>query len=134
MSLTTIRQGIATNLATIPGLRVAAEIPDNPNPPIAVVMPNTITYDEAFGRGTSQYNFTVTVIVGRASDRIAQRKLNDYASPGEQSVKAAIESDKTLSGTAFDVRCESLSNIGAVSLGGETTYLAADFVVTAYAL
>jgi hypothetical protein len=134
VSLTTIREGIATNLATIPGLRVAAEIPDNPNPPIAVVMPNTITYDEAFGRGASQYNFTVTVIVGRAADRIAQRKLNDYASPGAQSVKAAIESDRTLGGTAFDVRCESLSNIGAISLQGDTTYLAADFVVTAYAL
>lgn len=133
MSITSIRNGLATNLATISDLRTAAEIPDNPSPPIAVVMLNTINYDEAMGRGTSQYNFTVTVIVGRASDRNAQRQLNAFASPGARSIKTAIESDKSLAGEAFDVRCESLSNIGAISLQGDTTYLAADFVVTVYA-
>lgn len=133
MSITNLRSGLATNLATVSGLRTASEIPDNPNPPVAVVMLQNISYDEAFGRGTARYNFTVTVLVGRASDRIAQRKLNDYASNGSQSIKSAIESDKTLSGTAFDVRCEALNNIGAVSLQGETTYLAADFQVTVYA-
>lgn len=133
MTIQDIREGLATNLATVSGLRTAADIPDNPNPPVAVVMLNSIVYDEAFARGVSRYNFTVTVIVGRASDRIAQRSLNAYASMGAQSIKAAIESDKTLGGNAYDVRCESLSNIGAISLQGETQYLAADFVVTVFA-
>jgi hypothetical protein len=38
-----LRTGIATNLATIAGLRTAATVPDQINPPIAVVMPNSIT-------------------------------------------------------------------------------------------
>jgi len=46
-------------------------------------------------------------------------------------VKLAIQSDKTLGGTAFDVRVTDMTNIGAVLLS-DATYLAADFVVTVY--
>lgn len=133
MSIDAIRSGLATNLATISGLRTAAEIPDNPSPPIAVVQLRQIQYDEAFQRGLAVYTFVVTVIVGRSAEREAQRRLNDYSdNTGSSSVKAAIESDKTLGGSAFDCRVVSLDNIGALQLN-DATYLAAEFTVTAYA-
>lgn len=133
MSITDLRDGIATNLATISGLRTAAELPDNPSPPIAVVQLVSVNYDGAFQQGLTTYNFTVSVIVGRAAEREAQRRLDAYASSsGSSSIKLAIQSDKTLSGNAYDVRVAEMSNIGAVLLG-EATYLAADFVVTVYA-
>lgn len=133
MSITDIRTALATNLATISGLRTAAEIPDNPSPPIAVVTLNTVDYDGAFAKGLTTYNFIVTVIVGRPAEREAQRRLDAYiSSTGTSSVKLAIESDKTLGGKAYDVRVVNMTNIGAVLLG-EATYLAADFVVTVYA-
>jgi len=133
VSIDGIRSGLATNLGTITGLRTASEIPDNPSPPIAIVALKTIEYDQSFQRGLALYTFTVTVIVGRVAEREAQRRLNDYSdNSGSSSFKLAIESDKTLGGSAFDCRVVSLDNIGALQLN-DATYLGAEFTVTAYA-
>jgi len=78
------------------------------------------------------YNFTITVIVGRVSERTAQTRLNAYASTGAGGVKAALQSDKTLGGAAFDVRLQEMTNIGAITLG-EQSYLAAEFSAIVYA-
>lgn len=133
MSITDIRDALQTNLATISGLRTASEVPDNVNPPIAIVQLQSVDYDGAFQNGMATYSFLVSVIVGRAAERTSQRKLNAYASTGSGGIKNAIESDKTLSGTAYDVRVEAMTNIAAVSLGENISYLSADFVVTVYA-
>lgn len=132
MSIADIRDGIVTNLATISGLRTSVDIPDNPSPPIAFVGLESVQYDQSFQRGLTEYNFTVTVLVGRVSERSAQRKLDEYISNGARSIKLAIESDKTLGGDAYDVRVSELRNIGTVSLE-QVIYLAADFAVTVYA-
>ena len=132
MSITDIRDGIATNLATIPGLRTSAELPDQPNPPMAVVQLNNVTYDQAFQNGLVLYNFTITVIVGRVAERVAQQRLNAYASTGTGGIKTALESDRTLGGHAFDVKLQEMTNIGAITLG-EQQYLAAEFAAIVYA-
>lgn len=132
MSITDIRDGIATNLATISGLRTSAELPDQPNPPIAVVQLNNVTYDQAFQNGLVLYNFTITVIVGKVAERLAQQRLNAYASTGAGGVKTALESDRTLGGSAFDVKLQEMTNIGAITLG-EQQYLAAEFAAIVYA-
>lgn len=132
MAIAEIRAGLAANIATISGLRVAAEIPDNPSPPIAVIALNNVSYDLDFNRGMTLYNFTVTLIVGRVAERNAQRLLDQYAGNGERSIKTAVESDRTLGGSAFDCRLSEMSTLGALNLG-EQTYLAADFAVQVYA-
>jgi len=132
-TLSELRAGIAANLATISGLRTTATVPDQINPPIAVVMPNTITYDTAFARsGGDEYEFLVMVIVGRVDERSAQNKLDAYASSsGNSSVKAAIEKDKTLGGKAFSLRVSSLRGYQSVTVG-DITYLSAEWVVQVY--
>lgn len=132
MSISLIRQALAANLATITGLRTAAEVPDLPNPPIAVVALRSVTYDGAFDGGLTNYNFAVTVIVGRAAERVAQSRLDAYISTGASSVKSAVESDKTLGGNAYDCRVVSMDSVGSLSIS-DTTYLAADFTVTVIA-
>lgn len=133
-TLSELRTGLATNLATIAGLRTSATIPDQVTPPIAVVMPNQITYDTAFSRGGGdEYEFIVMVIVGRVDERTAQNRLDDYCSgSGASSVKLAIEKDKTLGGKAFDCRVTTLRNYNQVTVG-DTTYLGGEFVVQVYA-
>jgi len=131
VAIAEIRAGLAANIATIPGLRVAAEIPDNPSPPIAVISLNNITYDLDFNRGMTVYNFTVTLIVGRVAERDAQRKLDAYAGNGERSIKTAVQSDRTLGGAAFDCRLSEMSTLGGVTIN-EVTYVAADFAVQVY--
>jgi hypothetical protein len=132
MSITLIRQALATNLATISGLRTAAEVPDLPNPPVAIVALRSVSYDGAFNKGMTNYNFAVTVIVGRAAEREAQRRLDAYISTGASSVKSAVESDSTLGGNAYDCRVVSMDSVGSLSIS-DTTYLAADFTVTVIA-
>lgn len=127
--ITAMAQGIANNLATISGIRTYAEIPDNPNLPAAVVSLNSISYDQAFQGGLVEYNFAVTVIVSRATERRAQQRVHDLVQTGTGSVKAAIESDTTLGGSAIDARVTEMANITSASIG-EIDYLTADFVVT----
>jgi hypothetical protein len=132
MSISQIRTRLAANLATIPGLRTAAEVPDLPNPPIAIVALNNVSYDRAFAQGMTSYTFVITAIVGRAAEREAQRKLDAYISPGANSVKNAVESDSTLGGYAYDCRVVSMDSVGSLTIS-DTTYLAADFTVTVIA-
>ena len=132
MSISQIRTRLATNLATISGLRTAAEIPDLPNPPVAVVSLNSVTYDGAYAKGMTTYNLSITVIVGRVAEREAQRKLDAYISTGASSIKSAVESDKTLGGYAYDCRVVSMDSVGSLTVS-DTTYLAADFTVAVIA-
>jgi hypothetical protein len=132
VSIALIRKGLGKNLATIRGLRIAETIPDNPAPPIAVIALGNVVYDGAFAGGLVTYNFTVSVIVGRVAEREAQRRLDQFISTGDGSIKKAIESDKSLDGAAYDVRVSEMTNIGAVQLG-DATYLACDFQVAVYA-
>ncbi|CAB4157227.1 hypothetical protein UFOVP688_9 [uncultured Caudovirales phage] len=132
-SISSIRTGLATRLATITGLRTAATIPDNPNPPIAIVIPDSINFDDTFHRGMDTLNFKILVIVGRADERTAQNSIDGFcATSGSSSVKAAIEGDKTLGGTAYDCRVTTMSNYGSVLIG-EVTYLSCEFIVVVYA-
>lgn len=122
-------QGIADNLANISGIRTYSTIPDNPIMPCAVVSLNSVNYDEAFRGGLVLYNFAVTVIVTRVTERRAQERVYDLVQTGSGSVKNAIESDPTLGGAAIDARVDEMSNITSASIG-DVDYLTADFVVT----
>lgn len=126
-SITDLRNAIATNLATITGLRTGATIPDNVNPPYAMVIPTTVDYHKAFHNGLNTYNFTITVVVGRVSERTSQNTLDAYCSPtGASSIKQAVESNRTLSGYAYDCVVTGMRNYGSTVIG-ENTYLAAEF-------
>lgn len=129
-SISGLRTALATNLGSISGLRTAAEIPDNPSPPIGVITLDGIDYDQAFKQGLTIYNFTVLVIVGRAAEREAQRRLDTYSQT--DGVKSAIESDRSLGGLAYDTRVTGLSTIGSLQLNDQS-YLVAEFAVSVFA-
>lgn len=132
-SISSIRNGIATNLATISGLRTSAWIPDQINPPIAVVKPDTISFDTAFGRGLDTMEFSVLVIVGRVDERSAQSRLDAYCeTTGASSIKAAIESDRDLGGACSDLRVSEMRNYTSLNVG-DVTYLVAEFAVQVFA-
>ena len=131
--LVNIRTRLAANLATITGLRTSAEIIDNPSPPVALVNLEGVEYDGAMKGGLTTYTFTVILVVGRAAERTMQRKLDAYLQPtGTQSVKSAVESDRTLAGEVYDLRVESAQSVGSITINDQT-YLAAEFTVTVFA-
>ena len=131
MSISSIRSGIGDNLTAVSGLRVAETIPDQPNPPVAVLSLSNVVYDGAFQGGLVTYNFVLSVIVGRVSERTAQNRLDTYISTGVGSIKKAIESDKSLGGAAYDVKVTDMTSVGSVTIG-DATFLACDFLVAVY--
>jgi hypothetical protein len=128
-SITELRAALATNLTTITGLRTSAEIPDNVNPPQAIIVFDRVQYHQSYKNGMAAYDFTVQLIVSRVDERNAQRYLDTYCSTtGDSSVLLAIESDKTLGGKAFDCYVSQMSSYGSIIIG-DNTYLAAEFQV-----
>ena len=133
-TISELRDGLAANAATISGLRAADTVPDNPNPPIAVVIPDGAEYRAAFKSTLTRYQFIVLVIVGRADERTAQDRLDAYCTPtGTSSVPAALESDPTLNGKAADLEVTEMRNYRQLALSDGITYLAAEFVVSVIA-
>lgn len=132
-SIGDLRTGLAANIATISGLRVSSWMPDNVNPPVAVVAPPTIRYDQTMGagvHGVDEYTFTVQVFVNRDNPRTAQDLLDSYcAALGPSSVKAAIESDRTLSGAALDLRVTDCQGVTPVVFEDGQVYLTATWSV-----
>lgn len=128
-SVSSIRDGLATRLATITGLNVYARPRGQVLTPAAVVVPGRIEFDETMGRGSDLVTFTVLVLVGMPTSDLAQEDLDPYlAGSGSSSVKAAIEADATLSGSADWTRVTRVSAYGEVEYGGKP-YLGARFEV-----
>jgi len=105
MNPSQVRDGLKTRLQTITGLRAYDLIPDTVVPPCAVVGQLDFTFDIDNARGLDQAQVDVLVIVQRFSERAGQDKLDAYlAGSGSTSIKAAIESDRTLGGTVNTLR------------------------------
>ncbi|HEY7823623.1 MAG TPA: hypothetical protein VIG24_12345 [Acidimicrobiia bacterium] len=126
-----IRTALATKMADVYGLRTSAHVPDNPRPPMAVVMPERIIYDTNANRGLDSLTFTITVLVGRADDRAAQQNLDKYLL-GDDSVKGAIEADRTLGGKVQSCRVTEMNAYQQVPVG-ETLMLGAQLTVEVWA-
>lgn len=100
-----VRDGLKTQLQAIEGLRVYDLIPDVVTPPCAIVGQLDFTFDINNARGLDQAQCDVFVIVQRFSERAGQDKLDAYLSgSGTSSIKAAIESDRTLGGAVDTLR------------------------------
>ena len=130
MAISDLRAGLVTNLQTIPDIRVYATLPDVVNPPSALITLDRVEYQQQNNNAMSIYTFKVTIVLGRVSERVAQENMDVLVAP--TGVKAAIESDRTLGGNAYEVNIQEMSSYGAVSING-IDYLSAEFSVLVYA-
>lgn len=122
-----IRQGLADAIAAT-GIRCWPLVPDNPTPPFAVIAPNRVTYHRAYA-GHSTFEFVVSVVVGRVSERSAQLTLDEFIDPtGDRSIRQAIETDKTLAGACKTLVVVEMNDYTPLVIG-EVVYLSAQFTV-----
>ncbi|MEU5938641.1 hypothetical protein ABZ807_05535 [Micromonospora sp. NPDC047548] len=94
MNLEAVAVDLSTALKTITGLRVPPWGVEKITPPAAIIaLPERITYDGTYGRGSDQYpDLTVVVLVGKPAERSARKAVAAYADgSGPKSVKEAIE-------------------------------------------
>lgn len=122
MDLNAVADEIATVLKTIADFtgRTSAFPPGSVSPPAAIVSyPESVEFDETYGRGMDRIrDWPVVLVVGRVTDRTARNAIYRYTSAvGATSVKAVFEAhtwtsvdDLRVASVEFDVH-----EIGAVS-------------------
>jgi hypothetical protein len=133
MSLTEIRIGLGTRLATILGLMVYHRAPSRvAKTPCVVILPRHGDYDRTMG-GLMAHMLEVTVLVSlNQSHERAQAELDEYISAtGTKSIKAAIETDRTLGGNAADCHVTRYYDYGGLEYAG-VLYLGCRFEVEVY--
>jgi hypothetical protein len=129
-SLSELHKGLGERLSTIKRLRVSDHLPEQINPPAAVVMLDGLDYHRQMNQGLNEYQFVVMLAVGRMGERSAQLALDAYIAPdGPQSIRAAIEADPTLGGRAADATLVRASNVQSLSIG-DAAYLTVELEVT----
>lgn len=119
MNLSSIRAALATAL-TPTGLRASAVWPKNLNYPAAIVVPESAEFYQS-GSTSPALTFSIVVVVGPASDSYdrLQTKLDGYLDlSGTASIKATIETDRTLSGTVQDAIVTGWSEYGEIEANG----------------
>lgn len=141
VTLANIRAGLAANLAgvvlsdgTVP--QCSGYVLENPTAPSFDIEPGETSFDEAFNRGLDIWTMTVRALVAHNADVAAQQKLDEMCAPsGAGSVKAAIESDRTLGGVAQTLKVTTRSGYRKIALysRNEVFYLSAEWSVEIYA-
>lgn len=128
-----IQQALANALTAVPGLRVADHLPEQINPPMAVIQLQSVTYHRAMKGGTSAWEYVVTAIGGRMADRAAQIQLDGWMSyDGAYSIRAAIEDDRTLGGVCDTLILTDMVAVRPLTMG-DAAYVTCEFNVTVYA-
>ena len=127
-----ITEALKNALTVVPGLRVYDYLPDQINPPLGYVGIQQVNYHGAFRGGNPVHTYTITIVVGRVSERASQRALDEFlAYDGDRSVRAAIESDPTLDGVIQTLVVTDGGNLAPLTMG-DVTYVSIDFSVTVY--
>ena len=131
MGIEAIGVGLKTNIDTISGLRVYApnELPDTLNElPTCLILPGEAEYHADFDNDFD-YMLRAVIVIAKQDSPSAFNKILDYIeATGSSSVKAAVEADRTLDGSAADVRVNRNLGIGALVWGG-ITYLSTEFEI-----
>ena len=115
--ISTIREGLARNLESIRDIQVSAYLLASPTPPAIHIFPATIEYDRSMQRGLDVLTFTVEAFVAFGLDQGGQMRMDRLLSPsGFESVKEALEADRTLGNTVQDLWVSRMSSYRAVLL------------------
>lgn len=94
VDLQAVSEELRQALGLIAGLRTPAWGVENIQAPAAIVaLPESVDFDETYGRGKDRYpDLPIVVLVGKADTRAAFKNLAGYAAgSGAKSVKAALE-------------------------------------------
>ncbi len=134
MGLQALRAGLSARLATISGLVAHDSLPTTVRPPCVVVTITGGDYDMTMADGGALMRFEVVLIGSQVATPydVAYDAVDAYLAPtGALSVKAAVEADVTLGGTAHTSRVTGFSDYGTMVIAG-IEYLGARMTVEAW--
>lgn len=132
-NLSDIRKGLVGQLALVRGLRVSEHVPEQVNPPAAIITRAEVDYTQNMSGGLTEWSMQVQLIAGRMADQQSQRQIDDWLSwDGDQSVRQAIEADRTLGGNCQTSRVASADALSSVQVG-DSEYIGVTVAVTVWA-
>jgi hypothetical protein len=134
MDVLSVQQGLATASKTISGMHAFPTLPDAINQlPMFAPLELDLSYNQTFG-GLVEVLFTCQVFVSRGDTDTGRKALVGYlAESGSSSIKAALEADKTLGGTAKALIVERCRGAGRLYEVAGIDYLGAQFDVRVWA-
>ena len=132
-NLSDIRKGLAGQLAQVRGLRVSEQVPEQINPPAAVITRASVDYTQNMKGGLTEWSMQVQLVAGRMADQQSQRQVDAWLSwDGAQSVRAALEADRTLGGNCQTSRVTSADALITMQIG-DSEYIGVTLSVTVWA-
>lgn len=132
-NLSDIRKGLADQLGLVRGLRVSEMVPEQINPPAAVVTRASVDYSLNAGGGLSEWDMQVQLVAGRMADQQSQRQIDAWLSwDGPQSVRAVLEADRTLGGNCQTLRVTTADALVSIQIG-DSEYIGVTLNVTVWA-
>lgn len=132
-NLSDIRRGLVGQLALVRGLRVSEHVPEQVNPPAAIITRAEVDYTQNMSGGLTQWSMQIQLIAGRMADQQSQRQIDAWLSwDGDQSVRQAIEADRTLGGNCQTSRVTSADALSSVQVG-DSEYIGVTVAVTVWA-
>ena len=132
-NLSDIRKGLAGQLAQVRGLRVSEQVPEQINPPAAIITRATVDYSLNASGGLTEWSMQVQLVAGRMADQQSQRTIDAWLSwDGPQSVRAALEADRTLGGNCQTSRVTTADALTSLQVG-DSEYIGVTLSVTVWA-
>jgi hypothetical protein len=132
-NLSDIRKGLVGQLALVRGLRVSEHVPEQVNPPAAIITRAEVDYTQNMSGGLTEWSMQVQLIAGRMADQQSQRQIDAWLSwDGDQSVRQAIEADRTLGGNCQTSRVTSADALSSIQVG-DSEYIGVTIAVTVWA-
>lgn len=130
MDVEAIQAGLATAVANVSGLKQALpSLTDAINPPTFAVVEFELTYNQTFkgsGIGMVEALFSCGIYVSHGDSEVGRAALVGFVAPsGSGSLKAAIETDRTLGGACATLNAERVRGAYRLYTIGSIDYLGA---------
>lgn len=123
MDLNAVATGLETQVREVAGIQPYDYVPDALAGKSFLVCEIDVDFDKTFRRGMDELMVTCRVLIARRTERDAQRKLREFmAGGGMTSIKAAIESDKTLGGACDSLHVQRMSGNRMFTVGEKRYY------------
>ena len=124
-----VRQALSDAVDSIDGIRCAPYVPDNINPPMAVVWDTGVDYDLTLGRGADEWSYKVVLYVSRTAEVAAQKLLDTLREPtGATSLKTVVEANAGLAALVDYAAVRSVSPVEVVTVG-QLEYLGVEWTI-----
>lgn len=122
MDLVEVRAALAVAAAAIPGVNATPHAPAALEAPAFYPGESEIDYDQTFAKGVDDIQVTCYLMTSFSDDKDGQALLDCLVGRGPESIKVALEADRTLGGACSDMTVRRMQAYRTYGSGTDTFY------------